>query len=221
MQKLELISFKLCPFVQRAVIVLRHKNIDFDVTYIDLQNKPEWFLKLSPTGRTPVLKVGDEVLFESAVIVEYLDEVTPPSLHPADPLIKAQNRAWMEFMGEIQRRIHGLYTASEESLFEQHRVAILGDLARLEAVYRGGTFFNGEEFNLIDAVMAPLCLRLELLREFTGMGLLENCPRLQQWSAVLLEMEAVRLSVVPEFPGLFRGMIERMGGVMAARLTAG
>ena len=92
-QKLELISFKLCPFVQRAVIVLKHKNIDFDITYIDLNDQPDWFKAISPLGQVPLLKVGGEVLFESTVIQEYVDEVTPPSIQPADPLVKAKNRA--------------------------------------------------------------------------------------------------------------------------------
>ena len=70
----ELISFKLCPFVQRSVIVLLEKEAPFDITYIDLSNPPDWFKAISPMGKVPVLKVDDTVLFESAVIMEYLDE---------------------------------------------------------------------------------------------------------------------------------------------------
>lgn len=65
---IELISFKTCPFVQRSVITLKEKGIDFKTTYIDLAEKPAWFLAISPLGKVPVLKIGDEVLFESAVI---------------------------------------------------------------------------------------------------------------------------------------------------------
>ncbi len=60
---LHLISFKTCPFVQRAVITLKHKNIDFDITYIDLADPPDWFLEISPLEKVPVLKVDDEILF--------------------------------------------------------------------------------------------------------------------------------------------------------------
>jgi glutathione S-transferase len=93
----ELVSFDLCPFVQRSVIVLREKGIDFDITYIDLADPPGWFRDISPLGKVPLLRVGEEVLFESAVIMEYLDEITPPPLQPADPLLRAKNRAWSEF----------------------------------------------------------------------------------------------------------------------------
>ena len=97
MSKPRLISFKVCPFVQRSVILLKEKGVDYDIEFIDVYDPPAWFVELSPTGKVPVLQVGDKVLFESAVISEYLDEVYPPSLHPADSLEKAQNRVWIEY----------------------------------------------------------------------------------------------------------------------------
>src|SRR5918992_3647184 len=88
-QKLTLISHKLCPYVQRAVIALNEKGVPFERIDIDLANKPDWFLKLSPLGKVPVLVVEqdgrEQVLFESAVIAEYLDETLAPRLHPTNP----------------------------------------------------------------------------------------------------------------------------------------
>jgi glutathione S-transferase len=101
---LHLISFKTCPFVQRAVITLKHKDIDFDITYIDLADPPDWFLEMSPLKKVPVLKVDDEILFESAVINEYLDEITGGDLQPKDPLARAKNRAWIEFASNMLGR---------------------------------------------------------------------------------------------------------------------
>ena len=83
---LKLISHKLCPYVQRAVIALTEKGIEFERIDIDLGNKPEWFLAISPLGKTPVLQVGDVAIFESAVILEYLEETEAKPLHPVDPL---------------------------------------------------------------------------------------------------------------------------------------
>ena len=80
---LKLISHKLCPYVQRAVIALTEKGVAFERIDIDLANKPDWFLKISPLGKTPVLQVGDIAIFESAVILEYLEETQPRPLHPA------------------------------------------------------------------------------------------------------------------------------------------
>ena len=110
----ELISFDICPFVQRSVITMIEKGQEFDITYIDLANKPEWFLKISPFGKVPVLKVDDTVLFESAVINEYLDEINPPSMHPGDALTKAHNRAWIEFSSQLNMNLFQWSVATEE-----------------------------------------------------------------------------------------------------------
>src|ERR1700716_2152538 len=96
MRKLTLISHDLCPYVQRAVIALTEKAAPFDRVYIDLANKPDWFLAISPLGKVPLLKVAAAVIFESAVILEYLEETQPNPLHPADPLARAQHRAMIE-----------------------------------------------------------------------------------------------------------------------------
>ena len=63
--KPKLISFKLCPYVQKAVLTLLTKHIDFDIEYIDLENPPQWFSDISPLGKVPVLKVGDQALVGS------------------------------------------------------------------------------------------------------------------------------------------------------------
>ena len=99
---LKLISHKLCPYVQRAVIALKEKGVAFERVDIDLANKPDWFLKVSPLGKVPVLTVasdkGEVALFESNVICEYIEETQGGAkLHPQDPLQRAQHRAWMEF----------------------------------------------------------------------------------------------------------------------------
>ena len=92
MSKLTLISHELCPFVQRAAIALTEKGVAFERINVDLANKPDWFLAISPLGKVPLLKVGDAVIFESAVILEYLEETQPSPLHPADALQRAEHR---------------------------------------------------------------------------------------------------------------------------------
>jgi len=81
----ELVSFKICPFVQRARITLLHKRVPHTVTYIELKAPPAWFPTISPLGKVPLLRVdGGAVLFESAVINEFIDETTTPPA-PATP----------------------------------------------------------------------------------------------------------------------------------------
>src|SRR6201987_4475175 len=116
-QPLKLVSHKLCPYVQRAVIALTEKGVAFERIDIDLANKPDWFLKISPLGKTPVLLVGDHAIFESAVILEYLEETAARPLHPSDALRRAQTRAFIEFGSAVLNDIEGLYSAPDEATF--------------------------------------------------------------------------------------------------------
>src|ERR1700686_3067526 len=116
--RLKLISHKLCPYVQRAVIALTEKGAAFERLGVDLANKPDWFLAISPLGRTPVLQVGDTAIFESAVILEYLEETEPKPLHPANPLRRAEHRSWIEFGSAVLNDIAGLYAAPNDLAFE-------------------------------------------------------------------------------------------------------
>lgn len=216
--KPELISFKLCPFVQRSVITLLEKGIDFDIRYIELDDPPDWFLAISPTGKVPVLRCGDEVLFESAVINEYLDEVNPPSLHPAEPLRKAKNRAWIEFSSELIMLLHGIMTSTDENTFQQKQQQLRDALARVEGQMGAGPFFNGTAFSLLDSAYAPLLMRLDLILQHTQLDLLQGLPALQAWSRTLLARQSVQDSVVADFPQLLDNMILKAGGQLSASL---
>lgn len=214
--KPELISFKICPFVQRSVIVLLEKGVDYDITYINLKEPPEWFKSVSPLGKVPVLRVGDEVVFESAVIMEYLDEVNPPSLHPADPLRKAHNRAWIEFASTLFMYQFTMVMAQEQADCDKAEQELRDKLALVNAQLKG-PLFNGEAFSLVDAAYAPLFMRLALLEQWQPMGLLEGMPKIQAWSEQLLHRPSVKNSVVVDLPELYRGHIRASGGYGAKR----
>lgn len=220
-EKPELISFKLCPYVQRAVILLNEKGVAYDVTYIDLKNKPDWFLRLSPLGKVPVLRVGEAVLFESAVICEYLDEVYPPSLHPADPLRRAVNRGWIEFSSEFFVDLYRLAMTGDAEEFAQSCRTARAKLERLEAQLGAGPFFNDPQFALVDAAIAPAFMRLSLLEAMRPLGLLDGLPKVQRWSEALLGRDSVSTSVVPEFPDLFRKYIVAGGGCLVQGAAGG
>jgi len=200
--KLELVSFKLCPFVQRSVITLLEKGHDFQISYINLDDPPQWFKDISPLCKVPVLKVGEEVLFESAVINEYIDEITQPSLHPQNPLMKAKNRAWIEFGSELLMTQFRFVMSQDKNSYETNLKELKEKLQRLENTLSGGTFFNGEQFSLVDTAYAPLFMRLELLKQWANLDF--NLPKIQRWSAALLAKESVQKSVVDEFANLFQ-----------------
>lgn len=208
---MRLISFKLCPFVQRSVITLIEKGVDYDIDYIDLAEPPEWFLEISPFGKVPVLQVGDEILFESAVINEYLDEINPPSLHPVDPLRKALNRAWIEFGSALIMEQYQMMVADDREAYETHRAEVGSKLAQLEARLDQGPFFNGEDFSLVDAAYAPVFLRFDILNHWHALDLFEDVPRVAAWSQALLARPATRGSVVDDFDELLRAYIREHG----------
>lgn len=198
---LKLISFELCPFVQRSVITLLEKGMDFEISYLTLQelkNPPEWFQEISPLGKVPVLRVDDTTLFESSVIMEYIDEISPPSLHPADPLQRALNRAWIAFGGDLLMSQYRYATAADENTFNQGKQSVDDNLLKLEAVLSDGPYFNGSEFQLIDAAYASFFMRLDILEGQCNSGFYANKPKVSAWAASLRERETVINSVVPD-----------------------
>ena len=212
---IELISFDLCPYVQRSVITLLKKNVPHRITYIDLADKPDWFLQISPLGKVPVVRLdGADVLFESAVINEYLDEVTPPSLHPADPLQKARNRAWIEVGGvQLGRQFQLLMSPDPAEIGDKLQAYIDGFDAVENTVT--GPFFNGATFSLVDAAWAPVFTRHAVLDRLMGEETLSRHPKIAAWAKTLTAMEEVGKSVKPDFDALFDAYLKRRGSQFA------
>ncbi len=207
-----LISFKLCPFVQRSVITLLHKNVDYTIEYINLSKKPDWFLNISPLGKVPLLRVGDEVLFESAVINEYLDEIYGKSLLPKDPLNKAKHRAWIEFSSSLNNAQHQLTQARREQTFRQIQLDLAKKLSTLEQQVDAHGFFAGKAFSLVDSAFAPFLMRSQILADETGEDSLEDFKKLSKWRDNILTLDEVKNSVVEDFEDLYiEAFYERNG----------
>ena len=217
---LHLISFKTCPFVQRAVITLKHKNIDFEITYIDLADPPDWFLELSPLGKVPVLKVDDEVLFESAVINEYLDEITGGDLQPRDPLARAKNRAWIEFASNMLGHLDMMKMSKDEERYSKYRNLLVSQLERVEKRLGDGPWFNGEEFSLADTAFAPLFRQNSVANNQLSVIDPATMPRVNAWAQRLLALPEVRDSVVDEFEDLYLAAMQKNDSYSLHRLAA-
>ena len=199
-QRLRLISHKLCPYVQRAAIVAAEKRIDFERVDIDLANKPGWFLAISPTGKVPVLEVTEadgsqHILFESAVIAEYLDEISGNPLLPADPLPRARTRAWVEYASATLADIGRLYSAPDAAAFEAAITALESRFDTLEAEV-AGPFFAGARFGLADAAFAPVFRYLDVFQRALDFGLAERGPKVADWSRELMTRPSV-IGAVP------------------------
>lgn len=213
MSSLTLVSHHLCPYVQRAAIALSEKGIAFERITIDLAAKPEWFKAISPLGKVPLLRVArpgrdDAVLFESAVICEFIEETqagTP--LHPSDPIERARHRAWIEFASTILGDIYAIETTADAALFERKREALTGKFARLEDVLGPrlegalgiGAFFAGERFSLVDAAFGPAFRYFDVLDEIADLGILAGKPKVGAWRRALAERPSVRSAVANDY----------------------
>ncbi len=133
----------------------------------------------------PLLKVGEEVLFESAVIAEYLEETRSPALHPADPLEKARHRAWIEFGSTILADIWVVETTKDAAAFDAKIVLLKEKLARVEAVLGAGPFFAGSSFSLVDAAFAPVFRYFDVFDRITDLGIFAGLPKVQAWRKAL------------------------------------
>ncbi|NRB19440.1 MAG: glutathione S-transferase family protein [Rhodobacteraceae bacterium] len=220
MSDFHLISHDLCPYVQRAVIVLLEKNIPHRRSYIDLGDRPDWFQKMSPLGRVPLLQTGDHVLFESQVIAEYLDEITPGSLHPSDPLDKARHRAWIEFGSEVLKSIGVFYNAPDGASFATARAALRRQLARVE-VEVSGPFFQGGQFHMVDAVWGTIFRYFDTMDPILDQDLLQDLPGLAAWRGVLADRPSIKNAVPEGYPARLRVFLARRSGPMGAQARAG
>lgn len=216
--KPELISFDLCPYVQRSVITLLEKNQDFELTYIDLANTPEWFAKISPLRKVPVLRVENTIIFESAVINEYLDEVNPPSMHPQNPLQKAHNRAWIEVSSQLIMSLFYLMQAQTQEKYDAAFGKMREQLQRVEEQLAEGPFFNGSDFMLVDAAFAPFFMRLAFVSELLGVQLLDGLPKCFQWHLAMESKDSVKNSVLPNIKEKFLAYIQSKEGVLAGKI---
>ncbi len=206
-----LISHHLCPYVQRAAIALREKGIPFERRNIDLANKPEWFLKLSPLGKVPLLLVDDDtVLFESSVIAEYISEISAGGLLATDPLEKARQRSWIEFASSSIASIGQLYNAPDDAAFNAARESLANKWQILEANIANGDWFSGADFSLVDAAFAPVFRYIDVIEPLTGIDFFEDVPKLRQWRARLAARPSVQNAVGSDYQ-------QRLGEFLANR----
>lgn len=219
--RLRLVSHVLCPYVQRAVIVANEHAIPFERVDIDLANKPAWFLAVSPTGKVPLLEVTDDnghvaIVFESAVIAEYLDELSSAPLLPRDPLERARHRAWVAFASGTLDVIGALYLARDIDAFGQAQATLAARLQQLEIA---GPQLAGLRFGLADAAFAPVFRYLEVFRAKGGPNFFDGFPACEAWARRLARNPSVRSAVSADYPELLVRFVIGKGSFLGRLLA--
>jgi len=205
--------------VQRAAIVLAEKRAPFTRRDVDLAHKPDWFLAVSPLGKTPVLLVGEMPIFESAVICEYLDDTLEPRLHPTDALQRARHRAWMEFGSAVLNDIAAFYTARDEAALLARRDQLVQRFARLEAALGDGPWFDGARFSIVDAVFGPVFRYFDTFERIGEFGFFAGTPKVAAWRARLAQRPSVRAAVAADYDERLLQFLRQRGSALSARIA--
>lgn len=223
MTTLTLVSHNLCPYVQRAAIALSEKRIPFERRDIDLAKKPEWFKRISPLGKVPLLQVKSgstqEPIFESAVILEYIEETQPDPLHPASPLERARHRSWMEFGSSVLTNISAFYNATTEADLEREAAKLSEKFQRLERELGGGPWFAGKRFSLVDCVFGPIFRYFDTFDAIDNFGIMTETPRVARWRNALAARPSIRDAVTPDYPACLRTFIENRSSALSRRVA--
>ncbi len=201
---IKIISFKICPFVQRVTALLEAKNIDYDLEYISLKDKPQWFMDISPTGQVPILITeSGQALFESDAIVEYLDEVFLPLEQNITPEQRASDRAW-SYQATKHYLIQCSTQRSPDKLTLVERAKKLDKaFEKVEQALGQGPYFKGKQISNIDIAWLPLLHRAAIIRRYTCYDFLAQYPKMKKWQESILKTDIPKKSVPEDFEEAF------------------
>ncbi len=202
---LKVVSFKICPFVQRVTALMEAKNIPYEIEFISLADKPQWFLDISPNGQVPVVTTeSGTTLFESDAIIEYLEEAYPPLQNGLSPEQKALNRAW-SYLASKNYLVQCSAQRSADAKTLAERTAKLGEaFDKVEKQLTGSLYFNGNELSGVDIAWLPLLDRAHIIEESTGYDFIGARPKVKAWQQHLRTTGLSEKSVAADFETAFK-----------------
>ena len=201
---MKIVSFKICPFVQRVTALLEAKNVQYEIEYIDLSNKPQWFLDISPNGQVPILITDDDqVLFESDAIVEYVEETAGAPLSASNSVKKAQDRAWSYLAAKHYLMQCSAQRSSDGPTLEANREKLGKAFAKIETRLGDGPYFDGDTLGMVDIAWLPLLHRAAIIERYTSFDFLDTFPKVKQWQKALVDLEITDKSVSEDFESRF------------------
>ena len=198
MHDLQLYTFKLCPYAHRVRLALAEKGLPAEQIEIDLKNKPANFTTLSPYGRVPLLVHGEFKLWESAVILEYLDEAFPRHpLMPAKPTERARARLWIDFAdNRLFAATHRLIFTADEAIRRELVDQLVESVQFLERGLNGrheaGPYLFGAQITLADIALYPWFEQAATLASFSSFKMPIDCSGVARWRKATAERASVQ-----------------------------
>jgi len=203
-----------CPFAQRSWIALLEKGVDFEYKEQDPYDKTPEFLAVNPRGLVPALVHGDDVVVESLIINEYIDETWPEKnpLYPpiSDPMLRAKARIALDWIGK--KIVPHVITLHRSKEVEEREKAVENLMTGLEEFFNGasslGPFYYGDQFGILDVALAPFVARMEIVEEFIDLKVFRDAKfsRFQCWWSATKERPSVKstTSSKQKFLGRYR-----------------
>ena len=221
-KKYHIIGHTLCPYVQRVVILMLEKNIPYSRTDIDLNNKPLWLKDLSPTGKVPLLIINDNnVIFDSNVICNYLDEVTAGSLYPSDSLVKALHCSWITIGSDILDCIAKLIYM--DKTFEQIKNTMNSMYQKfhiIEKILADSRYFSADAFNYIDVVFATIFRYFDVLLALISIDPINHLVKVNRWKKMLLLRSSVKIAVPENYNQLLKKFITNTDSYLSGMIAS-
>ena len=201
---IKIVSFKICPFVQRVTALLEAKGLAYHIEFIDLSDKPQWFLDISPTGQVPLLITeSGEPLFESDAIVEYIDEIASPLTPDISPIQRAQDRAWCHQAAKHYLVQCSAMRSKDKTILTEREAKLKKAFEKAEKQLEDGPYFNGKALGNVDIAWLPLLHRAQIVKQRSGYEVLADYPKVRAWQSALADTGLYAKSVAGDFEEKF------------------
>ncbi len=203
---IKIVSFKICPFVQRVTAALEAKKIPYEIEYIELSNKPQWFLDISPNGQVPVMVTeSGTALFESDAIIEYIEDEYGPLEQGVTNEQRALDRAWSYLGSKNYLPQCGTMSSKNKETFDERSEKLITVFKKVESQLSGDTlFFKSDQLSNVDMAWLPLLHRAAIVKDHSGYDFFCGLPKMQAWQKNILESGLVEKTVSSDFEKLFR-----------------
>jgi len=209
-EKLKLVASKFSPYCHRVEMALIEKNIPYEKQEVDLQNKPDWFLKDSPLGKVPLLYVGNKPLFESIAICEYLEGAFPETpLHSKDIYTKAWHRGWIEFSSGILAATFGIMFSKNQEQFDLKKAEVTEKLAILEKHLKFNPYFEGEKFSLVDICLATTFKPLTFIDNKFTLEIFDLYKNVSTYVEGIITRGSLHKAIPKDYEEIFKAFLER------------